>query len=190
MANGRSLIKQVTAQQELTEDRRAHSSVVPAKGDRARIFIHQPRRVSSGELQPEGAVGRGLLILPQFLPATCEQRALQLLEKAPAPSSRDAGADSWNGLRHLGDSGNGGTTLEFLWPFLWRALPLEMRRERQEFFPDHPGKGSLLSRYEAETGLLWMWVGPSCFISSGDGYVGDLLDLQQGCQRPFGSSRG
>ena len=45
----------------------------------------------------------------------------------------------------LGDSGNGGTTLEFLSPFLWRAPPLEMRRERREFFPDHAGKGSLLS---------------------------------------------
>ena len=51
----------------------------------------------------------------------------------------------WNGLRHLGDSGNGGTTLEFLSPFLWRAPPLELRRERREFFPDHPGKGFLLS---------------------------------------------
>ena len=50
-----------------------------------------------------------------------------------------------NGLRHLGDSGNGGTTLGFLSPFLWRAPPLEMRRERREFFPDHAGKGSLLS---------------------------------------------
>ena len=38
-----------------------------------------------------------------------------------------------------------GTTLEFLSPFLWRAPPLEMRRERWEFFPDHGGKGSLLS---------------------------------------------
>ena len=38
-----------------------------------------------------------------------------------------------------------GTTLEFLSPFLWRAPPLEMRRERWEFFPDHAGKGSLLS---------------------------------------------
>ena len=47
---------------------------------------------------------------------------------------------SLNGLRHLGDSGNGGTTLEFLSPFLWRAPPLEMRRERREFFPDHAGK--------------------------------------------------
>ena len=42
----------------------------------------------------------------------------------------------WNGLRYLGDSGNGGTTLEFLSPFLWRAPPLEMRPEPQEFFPD------------------------------------------------------
>ena len=44
-----------------------------------------------------------------------------------------------------GVSGNGGTTLEFLSPFLFRAPPLEMRRERREFFPDHAGKGSLLS---------------------------------------------
>ena len=52
---------------------------------------------------------------------------------------------SLNGLRHLGDSGNGGTTLEFLSPFLWRASPLEKRRQCQEFFPEHAGKGSLLS---------------------------------------------
>ena len=51
----------------------------------------------------------------------------------------------WNGLRHLGDSANGGTTLEFLSPFLWRAHHLEMRRERREFIPNHTGKGSLLS---------------------------------------------
>ena len=51
----------------------------------------------------------------------------------------------WNGLRHLGDSGNSGTTLEFLSPFLWRAPPPEMRRERREFFPEHEGKESLLS---------------------------------------------
>ena len=51
----------------------------------------------------------------------------------------------WNGLRHLGDSGNGDTILEFLSPFLWRAHSLEMRRERREFFPDHAGKESHLS---------------------------------------------
>ena len=47
---------------------------------------------------------------------------------------------SLNGLIHLRDSGNGGTTLEFLSPFLWRAPPLEMRWERRELFPDHAGK--------------------------------------------------
>ena len=66
----------------------------------------------------------------------------------------------------------------------------EMRPERREFFPDHAGKGSLLSSKEAETGLLWMWAGLSCFLSSGDGYVGELVELQQGCEGPFGSSRG
>ena len=44
-----------------------------------------------------------------------------------------------------GASGNGGTTLELLSPFLWRAPPLELRREHWEFFPYHAGKGSLLS---------------------------------------------
>ena len=87
-----------------------------------------------------------------------------------------------NGLRHLGDSWNGGTTLEFLSTFLWRAPPLEMRRERRELFPDQAGKGSLILSYEVETGLLWMW--------AGDGYVGELLELQQGCEGPFGISRG
>ena len=50
-----------------------------------------------------------------------------------------------NGLRHLGDSGKGGTILEFLSPLSWKAPLLEMGRERQEFFPDNAGKGSLLS---------------------------------------------
>ena len=65
-----------------------------------------------------------------------------------------------------------------------------MRPERREFFPDNAGNGFLLSIYEAETGLLRMWAGLSCFLSSGEGYVGELLELQQGCEGPFGSSRG
>ena len=64
-----------------------------------------------------------------------------------------------------------------------------MQRERGEFFPHLAGKGSLLSSSEAETGLLWMWAGLSCFLSSLDGYVGELLELQQGCEGPFGNSR-
>ena len=53
-----------------------------------------------------------------------------------------------------------------------------MGRELWEFFPDHAGKECILSSYEAEKGLLWMWAGLSCFLSSGDGYVGELLELQ------------
>ena len=60
-----------------------------------------------------------------------------------------------------------------------------MRRERREFFPDQAGKGSLVSSYEAETGLLWMWAGLSCFLSSGYGNVGELLELHQGSEGPF-----
>ena len=65
-----------------------------------------------------------------------------------------------------------------------------MRRERREFFPHHAGKGALHSSLEAETGLLWMWADLWCFLSSGDGYVGELLELQQGCEGSFGSSKG
>ena len=90
-----------------------------------------------------------------------------------------------NGLRHLGDSGNGGMTLEFLSPFLWTAPSLEMARERREFFPDHEGKGSVQSSYEAETGLLWMWAGLSCFLSSGDGYAGNFLSCSKGVKDPL-----
>ena len=64
-----------------------------------------------------------------------------------------------------------------------------MRRECREFFPDHAGKGSHLSSYEAETGLIWMWAGLLCFLSSGDGYVGEFLELQPGCEEPFEISR-
>ena len=41
-----------------------------------------------------------------------------------------------------GVSGNGGTTLVFLSPFLWRAPLLEMQWERGEFFPPTQGKDS------------------------------------------------
>ena len=69
-----------------------------------------------------------------------------------------------------------GTTLEFLSPFLWRVPPLEMRWECRKFFPDQVGKGSLISSYEPETELLRMWPGRSCYLLSGDGCVGELLE--------------
>ena len=82
-----------------------------------------------------------------------------------------------------------GMTLEFLSTLLLRVPPLEMWPESLEFFRDQAGKGSLISNYEAERGLLWMWAGLSCFLSSGDGYVGEILELKQGCEGPFESSR-
>ena len=65
-----------------------------------------------------------------------------------------------------------------------------MQWEGREFFPEHTGKGYLTAWYEAETELLWMWAGLSCFLSSGDGYVGELLEWQQGCEGPFARSKG
>ena len=60
-----------------------------------------------------------------------------------------------------------------------------MRRERREFFTDHAGKGSLLSSKEADTGLLWIWAGLSYFLSSGDGYVGELRRYSKGVKDPL-----
>ena len=40
----------------------------------------------------------------------------------------------------------------------------EVRWEYREFFPNQAAKGSLISIYEAETGLLWMGPGLSCFL--------------------------
>ena len=37
--------------------------------------------------------------------------------------------------------------------------------------------------------LLWLWAGLYCFLSSGDGYVGEVLELQQGCEGHIGRSR-
>ena len=91
----------------------------------------------------------------------------------------------WNGLRHLGDSGNGGTTLEFLSPFLRRAPLLGMRREYREFFPYHAGTGSLLSSYEAETGHLWIWrnYGASSRVESGMSV--NFLSCSKGVKDPL-----
>ena len=73
-----------------------------------------------------------------------------------------------------------GKTLEFLSTFLWRAPPLKMRRVRREFFPDHAGKGSLVSSQEAETGLLWMWAGLPRFFFVETGRSGNFLSCSKG----------
>ena len=46
----------------------------------------------------------------------------------------------WNGLRHLGNSGNGGKTLEFLSPFLWLRLLLRCEGNAGNSFRITQGK--------------------------------------------------
>ena len=54
----------------------------------------------------------------------------------------------WNGLRYLGESWNGGTTLQFLSPFLLRAPPLEMRWEATDPLIYAKGRVTLLLQLE------------------------------------------
>ena len=75
--------------------------------------------------------------------------------------------------------------LEFLSPFLWRAPPLEMLWVRREFFPDHAGKGSLLSSYEADTGLLWMWRDSRASSRVETGMSGNCLRCSKGVKDPL-----
>ena len=91
----------------------------------------------------------------------------------------------WNGLRHPGVSGNGGTTLECLSPFLWRAPPLEMRRERREFFPDEAGKGSHISSYAAERGSSGCGRDPSASYREETGMSGNFLSGRKGVKDPL-----
>ena len=94
----------------------------------------------------------------------------------------------WNGLRHLGDSRNGGTTVDFLSPFLWRAPPLEIRRKpgilsrprRGRFPPLDLGGGNGSPLDVGGTLVLPLEWRRVCR---------ELLELQQGCEGPFGSSR-
>ena len=106
----------------------------------------------------------------------------------------------WNGLRHLRDSGNGGTTLEFLSPFLsWSAKTsrrsrrisrggaLHKKGERNSRvvppFPESPRylrpfQGNLLSLhcldFQAEDRLTPRWhVGQPCGKASWDSLVGN-----------------
>ena len=78
-----------------------------------------------------------------------------------------------------------GRTLEFLSPFLWRAPPLEMRREHWEFFPKNAGKRTLLSSQEAETGLLWMWRDTRASSRVETGMSGNFLSCSKGVKDPM-----
>ena len=84
-----------------------------------------------------------------------------------------------------GDSGNSGTTLEFLSPFLWRAPPLEMRRERGEFFPHQAGKdpsSRAMRRKRGSSGCGWDSRASSRMET---GMSGNFLSCSKGVKDPL-----
>ena len=92
----------------------------------------------------------------------------------------------WNGLRHLGDSGNGGTTLEFLSPFLWRAPPLEMPGERRNSIPSTQGKdpSSRASRRKRSSSGCRQNSRASSRVETG--MSGNFLSCSKGVKDPLG----
>ena len=92
-----------------------------------------PRRLS------HGAIPRGFPTGLSHVPPWCESilglKAYAVQGKQVSLECTETSGGLWEWC----------TYLEFLSPFLWRAGPLEMRWERQKFFPDHAGKGSHLS---------------------------------------------
>ena len=91
----------------------------------------------------------------------------------------------WNGLRHLGDSGNGGTTLEFLSPFLWRAPPLEMRRKGREFFPYLAGKDPSSRARRRKWGSSGCGRDSRVYSRVEKGMLGNFLSCSTGVKDPL-----
>ena len=60
-----------------------------------------------------------------------------------------------------------------------------MRRERWESFPNEAGNRPHLELRRGKQGTSGVVAGLTVFLSSGDRYVGELLELQQGCERPL-----
>ena len=91
----------------------------------------------------------------------------------------------WNGLRHLGYSGNSGMNLEFLSLFLWRATPLEMRRKRREFFPDHAGKDTSSRAMRRKRGSSGCAQDSRASSRVETGMSGNFLRCSKGVKDPF-----
>ena len=66
-----------------------------------------------------------------------------------------------------------------------RLPPLQVRQECRDSFPDKQGNGPSSRDEEGKPGLFLIVAGPTVFLLTGDGYVGDLLELPQVCQGTF-----
>ena len=91
----------------------------------------------------------------------------------------------WNGLRHLGDSGNGGRTLEFLSPFLWRAPPLEMRRNAGNSFPTTQGKDPSSRAIRRKRGSFGCGRDSRASSREQKGMSGNFLSCSKGVKDPL-----
>ena len=85
-----------------------------------------------------------------------------------------------------GGSGNGGTTLEFLSPFLWRAPPLEMRRECRDSFPKTQGKDSSSRARRRKRGSSGCGRDSRASSRVETGMSGNLLSCSKGVKDPLG----
>ena len=91
----------------------------------------------------------------------------------------------WNGLRHLGDSGNGGRTLGFLSPMLWRAPPLEMRWERRNSFPTTQGKDPSSRARRRKRGSSGCGQNSTASSRVETGMSGNFLSCSKGVKDPL-----
>ena len=82
-----------------------------------------------------------------------------------------------------------GLILEFLSPSSGERLLLRCDGNARNSFPTTQGRIPPLELAGGNGATLEVR-GTLVFLLSGDGYVAELLELQQGCEGPFGSSRG
>ena len=78
-----------------------------------------------------------------------------------------------------------GTTLEFLSPFLWRAPPLEMGRERRECFPTTQGKDSSSRTRRRKQGSSGCWRNSRASSRVETGMSGNFLSCSKGVKDPL-----
>ena len=88
-------------------------------------------------------------------------------------------------MRYLGDSGTGGTTLEFLSRFLWRAPPLEMGRESREFFHNFAGKDPSSRARRRKRGSSGCGLDSRASSGVETGMSGNFLSCSNGVKDPL-----
>ena len=117
-------------------------SVLVSSGGMHVLFPHELSQQCHASLH----VDQGICVFPSRLSHEAFPQGCSTCHRAVSRSwalkSRQCRENSfpWNGLRHLGDSGNGGTTLEFLSPLCGERLLLRCDGNAGNSFPTTQGK--------------------------------------------------